>query len=427
VRGGAAPPLRERRLADPAPIDDALTRRRIQLQDLKRQQNRTDLLSKARNQLKPAGPGPPVLRRPSLKTNGGGPPPMPSPDGLANGLGHRRESDIFPTVPKSPSETNGGNGVANGANAFAPPITETTTFMPPVTSMPPVSVAPSTASMPLIPSMPPVYVAPAIITSMPPITTTTSMMPPVASARVAVTAAAAAAPPPVVGAPTIHRSATNTAVDDSPAIVRRLDFAADATRTKSAPPVRRPPPPPAAAPTLAAEAPARVSSQQASSNNIFSPAPVASSSVSSRNINRAQRPSPITPSLGGGGSMPSSTRSNGSAQPRQAFLSSMHESADSPTTAAKKASELDLIRQLKKVHQDKEDAFRQVVRLREQIQKLQKNDRVSQQDRKTQEFQNLVEMANHKGDRAALKWAREQASVTKVSVCLIPNHIFELI
>jgi len=94
----------------------------------------------------------------------------------------------------------------------------------------------------------------------------------------------------------------------------------------------------------------------------------------------------------------------------------MHESADSPTTAAKKASELDLIRQLKKVHQDKEDAFRQVVRLREQIQKLQKNDRVSQQDRKTQEFQNLVEMANHKGDRAALKWAREQASVTKVSV-----------
>ena len=91
----------------------------------------------------------------------------------------------------------------------------------------------------------------------------------------------------------------------------------------------------------------------------------------------------------------------------------MHDAADSPSTASKRNSELELIRELKKVHQDKEDAFRQVVRLRDQIQKLQKQD--AQQNRTVQEFQNLVQIANSKGDRAALKWAREQAAMAPSS------------
>lgn len=92
----------------------------------------------------------------------------------------------------------------------------------------------------------------------------------------------------------------------------------------------------------------------------------------------------------------------------------MYEAADSPATAAKRNSELKLIRELKQVHQEKEDAFRQVVRLREQIQKLQKHhDFESQKERTAQELQHLVEIADRNGDRAALKWAREQATVTK--------------
>jgi hypothetical protein len=99
---------------------------------------------------------------------------------------------------------------------------------------------------------------------------------------------------------------------------------------------------------------------------------------------------------------------------RKAFLSSMYEAADSPATAVKRNSELKLIRELKQVHQEKEDAFRQVVRLREQIQKLQKHrDSESQRERTVQELQHLVEIADRNGDRAALKWAREQASASK--------------
>ena len=91
----------------------------------------------------------------------------------------------------------------------------------------------------------------------------------------------------------------------------------------------------------------------------------------------------------------------------------MHDAADSPSTASKRNSELQLIRELKKVHQDKEEAFRQVVRLREQIQKLQQHD--VHQDRTVQEFQNLVQIANRNGDRAAVKWAREQAAIKSSS------------
>ena len=97
-------------------------------------------------------------------------------------------------------------------------------------------------------------------------------------------------------------------------------------------------------------------------------------------------------------------------------MSTMHKAADSPVTAAKQNSELHLIRELKKVHQDKEDAFRQVVRLREQIQKLQKHHDMMESQKAngiTPELQQLVEIADRNGDRAALRWAREQASSSK--------------
>ena len=88
-----APPPKKQRSEDEAlrsrppsvdPIDDALARRRLQLQDLRRQQQRTDLLAKARSQLRPAvgpmpGPvrmshiQPPTTLRSSLKPNGQGP------------------------------------------------------------------------------------------------------------------------------------------------------------------------------------------------------------------------------------------------------------------------------------------------------------------------------------------------------------------
>jgi hypothetical protein len=113
------------------PIDDALARRRLQLQDLRRQQQRTDLLTKARSQLRPGGPmpgqpvagtphttQPPTTLRSSLRPSGIVPPqqplpradaPTPSPAAVPPpipiGTGQRRGSDIFPTVPKSPGLT----------------------------------------------------------------------------------------------------------------------------------------------------------------------------------------------------------------------------------------------------------------------------------------------------------------------------------
>lgn len=70
--------------------------------------------------------------------------------------------------------------------------------------------------------------------------------------------------------------------------------------------------------------------------------------------------------------------------------------------------ERELVSELKRVHQDKEDAFRQVVRLREQVQKLQQS-----KSSPPQEFQQLVEKANRDGDRAALLWARKQVDSSR--------------
>ena len=87
---------------------------------------------------------------------------------------------------------------------------------------------------------------------------------------------------------------------------------------------------------------------------------------------------------------------------------------DSPGSAAKQNSELELIKELKKAHRDKEDAVRQVVRLRDQVQQLQKSNR-EKTGTTPKEFQLLVEKADREGDRAALKWAREQVMADESS------------
>mmetsp|Transcript_39485 Transcript_39485/g.43680 ORF Transcript_39485/g.43680 Transcript_39485/m.43680 type:complete len:803 (+) Transcript_39485:115-2523(+) len=68
--------------------------------------------------------------------------------------------------------------------------------------------------------------------------------------------------------------------------------------------------------------------------------------------------------------------------------------------------EADLLNELKRVHQDKEDAFRQVVRLREQVQKLSAPPTIVESAE--EEFIRLVEKADREGERAALQWARQQ-------------------
>jgi hypothetical protein len=125
-----------------------------------------------------------------------------------------------------------------------------------------------------------------------------------------------------------------------------------------------------------------------------------------------QRPPPITPKLGE--APPAKSRAKtppatakSTTSTRRDFLSSMHKFPDSPSVASKsKNSELQLIRELKKVHQDKEDAFRQVVRLRERIENL----KLQGVEEKADEYQQLVELANRDGDGAAVRWAREKAS-----------------
>mmetsp|Transcript_29984 Transcript_29984/g.45681 ORF Transcript_29984/g.45681 Transcript_29984/m.45681 type:complete len:676 (+) Transcript_29984:247-2274(+) len=97
----------------------------------------------------------------------------------------------------------------------------------------------------------------------------------------------------------------------------------------------------------------------------------------------ATRPDPIIPTIGD------------NKNPKSSALHS--------TKAPSTPHERELISELRKVHQDKEDAFRQVVRLREQVQKLQKS-----KSSPPQEFQQLVEKANRDGDRAALLWARQK-------------------
>ena len=57
-----------------------------------------------------------------------------------------------------------------------------------------------------------------------------------------------------------------------------------------------------------------------------------------------------------------------------------------------------------KTQQDKEDAFRKVARLQEQVQQLQK------EDHSKKELEVLVALAEERGDAAALQWAKSQVS-----------------
>lgn len=358
----------------PSPVDavgdatnDAVVRRRQTLQNLRQQQQRSatstqsGLLAKARNLN--FGGGPPL--KSSLKSNGGttsdGQPKMPNP----RELGPRRESDIFPHVEKSPNQ--------------AKPIKIS---LPPADPIQIPNIAPLAAS------------------AGPPIRPTS-----------------AAGAPPISNASSI----ATPSVDPS-TIARRLDFASGSKqappppdRSKSAPPARPPPPP---TPKLVQESPAVVMNAEPQdrvprSGHPMSPTKEAMTSVSPRPSRQSRRPPPITPMMGDGPSQPGTTKSSSSSSRRE-FLSSMAEYADSPSASAKsKNSELKLIRELKKVHTDKEDAFRQVVRLREQIAKLQKQDRKEDENRQAEDFQQLVDLANRDGDRAALRFARERASSVK--------------
>ena len=60
--------------------------------------------------------------------------------------------------------------------------------------------------------------------------------------------------------------------------------------------------------------------------------------------------------------------------------------------------------ELKKAQQEKEDAFRKVARLQEQVQQLQK------QDHSRKDLEALVELADQRGNAAALQWAKSQIS-----------------
>lgn len=60
---------------------------------------------------------------------------------------------------------------------------------------------------------------------------------------------------------------------------------------------------------------------------------------------------------------------------------------------------------MKKVHKDKEDAFRETARLRERIERLKVQG--------AEEYQQVVELANRDGDQAAVQFARDKASTTK--------------
>lgn len=354
----------------PAPadhIDDALTRRRKQLQELRRQQQKSDLLTKARSQLSSNAASLPP------SSIGHGPP-------LRSSLKPHQNVTLNPPV-----------SVGNGA--LPTPSKSLQMPMP----MPP-------------PSIPRQYVDDPSMSSMPP----TAPVPPIAIPSHSVVPSPAS--PEIVRRLNFAPSAPLSSGNDKSSIDTNTEASSSLQpRTEVAPPLvpEARPFPSEISPTVATTA---VPKERL-------PSFAATTSSSPRN-SRPVRPPPITPSFGGDTSItktsahpPSTT--NGTIEPgppasRQAFLSSMYEAADSPATAAKRNSELKLIRELKQVHQEKEDAFRQVVRLREQIQKLQKHhDFESQKERTAQELQHLVEIADRNGDRAALKWAREQATATK--------------
>jgi hypothetical protein len=388
---GNGPPMRER----PAdPIDDALTRRRKQLQELRRQQEKSDLLSKARSQLRPE-----FLNetssvnsnwKPDLRINTGTPSttsspktgiPLPLPQNIGV-AGLRRENEVLPTMPKP---TNASKlhyeslKVSSNANSQTPIRGRT----------PQKEALPENVISSMVSNHP---------------TSTLSV--------------------------TSNTSAERKAnfAPRTPEIVRRLSFAPtipppeSPTITGSSFPVRDTSPI-SQPPSLEPEEP----QNKSDSPTHFEAKPSllqkanGLTSASPRN-SRPQRPPPITPALKDQQMITATVKPsnpNSANSSRQAFLSTMRESADSPSTASKRNSELELIRELKKVHQDKEDAFRQVVRLREQIQRLQRQETL--QPNKSQELQSLVDIANRNGDQAALQWAREQAAVSTISKSIYPK------
>ena len=365
-------------------IDDALTRRRKQLQELRRQQQKSDLLSVARSQL--SGSAPPVSNANS--NSSGVSTRVPVQGGGGRG------------PPLRSSLKLNQNTTLNGPAAVPVPV--------------PVSAPPLAASLP-----PPTHFTPMPPPSIPQKVDESSItiteMPPTASV------------PPTTVPPRAAEPVTATAPSPaSPEIVRRLNFAASAPRMDAKQTSALVPEPQSSHQEDALTA--TVAATAVPRRRDTSPSAASTTTSSSPRTSRPVRPPPITPSLGDTSAttkaitllsqQPAAT-TNGTIEPgppasRQAFLSSMYDAADSPATAAKRNSELKLIRELKQVHQEKEDAFRQVVRLREQIQKLQKHhDFESIKERTAQELQHLVEIADRNGDRAALKWAREQASGTK--------------
>jgi hypothetical protein len=92
-----APPMKKMR-AGSTPnkvddrVDDAIARRRAQLQLLQQQKNQSSVLNQARSTFQPSGPPPTTL------PSAGAPPIIPQRSGT---IARVRESDLFPTVPKA--------------------------------------------------------------------------------------------------------------------------------------------------------------------------------------------------------------------------------------------------------------------------------------------------------------------------------------
>jgi len=127
-----------------------------------------------------------------------------------------------------------------------------------------------------------------------------------------------------------------------------------------------------------------------------------STSASMNTSTRARRPSPIIPILGD--KKPNNSSLSSSSQQHRNNRRQHYSVYATTPTASSSPHEAELLNELKKVHQDKEDAFRQVVRLREQVQKLS----VPPAEAAEEEFKRLVEKADREGESAALQWARQQ-------------------
>ena len=161
----------------------------------------------------------------------------------------------------------------------------------------------------------------------------------------------------------------------------------DVLRSKSAPPMRPPISAPPVPPRLVMEAPP---------------------TLEKRTTGTPARPPPITPFMNDNHSltteiMPVDTTETPPSTVRRDFLRSMREFADSPG-AEKGSNQLRMMQELKKAQQEKEDAFRKVARLQEQVQQLQK------QDHSRKDLEALVELADQRGNAAALQWAKSQIS-----------------